>query len=51
MEEERVVAVCILDEPLHSVEHLLSCRPQSIAVAVVDKEQDIARLEPIVTFR
>jgi hypothetical protein len=51
MEEERVVGACILDEPFHGVEHLLLCRPQSIAAAVVDKKEDVARLKPIVTFR
>lgn len=51
MEEERVMGVCILNEPFHSVEHLLLGRPQSIAAAVVDEEEDVLRFKPVVLFR
>ena len=51
MEEERVMGTRILDEPFHGVEHLLLGRPRSIASAVVDKKEDVFRLEPVVFFR
>jgi len=52
MKEERVMAAAayILDEPFHGVEHPLG-RPRSIAAAVVDKKEDVFRLEPLVFFR
>ena len=51
MEEERVMGVCILDEPFHGVEHLLLGRPRSMAATVVDKKEDVFRPEPVVFFR
>jgi hypothetical protein len=51
MKEERVMGVCILNEPFHGVEHLLLGRPQSIAATVVDEKEDVLRLEPVVLFR
>jgi hypothetical protein len=45
------MGACILDEPFHGVEHLLLGRTRSIAAAVVDKKEDVFRLEPVVFFR
>lgn len=47
MEEERVMGTRILDKPCHGVEHLFSCRPHSIAVAIVDQEEDVLRFKPV----
>jgi hypothetical protein len=50
MKEERVILVCVFDQPSHRVQYILSSGPGTCIARVISEQHNVFAAEPVMIY-